>query len=218
MGDQITKDDLDAEVVEYIEGLEATVDELTEKVTKAEADVTAKDGEITELRETMSKMVPATDESADEIEKSLLAKADPAVRALIEKQQADVREAQEIAKAEREQRLTKEFISKAEALPMISESKDDLASVLRKAYDLGGEEYGKQVESLLTAANTQIAKGNLFGNFGSGGSQTTVTASVEAAVADIMKADPKLSKEQAEVEAYRRNPALFDEAMSGQEG
>lgn len=209
----INKDDLDPEVVAYIEGLEDTVDELTEKVTKSDEKVAATEAKVTELQGQIEKMVPKDDDADAEIQKSLLEKADPALRALIEKSQKEAEEATSIAKAEREQRLQKEFISKAESLPMISEKKDDLATVLRKAYDLGGEEYGKQVESLLTAANTQIAKGNLFSIRGSGGGQTTVTASVESAVAEIMKGDPSLTKEQAEVRAYETNPALFDEAL-----
>lgn len=213
----ITKDDLDPEVVAYIEGLENTVDELTEGLEKAEKTVEETNVKVTELQGQIEKMVPKDDETSAEINKSLLEKADPALRALIEKSQKEAQEATEIAKAEREQRLQKEFISKAESLPMISESKDDLATVLRKAYDLGGEEYGKQVESLLTAANTQIAKGNLFSIRGSGGGQTTLTGNVTSAVEAIMKADPTLSKEQAEVRAYEQNPNLFDEALSAQE-
>lgn len=208
MGEQIAKDDLAPEVVAYIDSLEAEVDTLAEQVEKAEE-------RETELRDTLSKMAPKDEAAQEEINKSLLAKADPALRALIEKQQADLKATEEIAKAEREQRLTREYISKAEALPMLSESKDDLAGLLRRVADSLPAEDVTKWETILKAANEQIAQGNLFASYGTGGGDTTVSKSVEAKADEIMKADSSLTKEQAMVKVYEQNPDLYTAAQEG---
>lgn len=210
MGEQIAKDDLDPEVVAYIEGLESEVDILSKQVEDTEQ-------VVTELSETLAKMAPKDDEAAEAIEKSLLAKADPAIRELIEKSQAEAREATAIAKAERDARLDREFISKAEALPMINTDKTTLGSLLRRISDALSPEDSAEVEKMLAAANEQIAKSSLFDTFGHGGAHTTVSASVEAAATDIQKGDPTLTREQAIAKAFETNPGLLAEAMN-QEG
>lgn len=210
MGENIAKDDLAPEVVAYIEGLETEVDTLSKQVEDSET-------VITDLTDTLSKMAPKDDEAAQAIEKSLLAKADPAIRELIEKSQADAREAQQIAKAERDARLEREFISKAETLPMITTDKASLGGLLRRISDALSPEDSAEVEKMLRAANEQIEKSNLFDTFGSGGANHTVSASVEAAAESIQKGDPTLTKEQAIAKAYETNPGLLAEAMN-QEG
>jgi hypothetical protein len=73
---------------------------------------------------------------------------------------------------------------------------------------------------VLKAANEQIAKGNLFTTFGTGGGETTISKSVRAAAEEIRKANPALTIEQAEAQVYATQPELFQMAMTndGQEG
>lgn len=203
----IQKNDLDPEVLAYVEGLETEVTTLTAQVEKAEADLTDKDA-------TIAKMQPTDPEAA---EKEMLSKADPALRRLIEKSQADVAEAQSIAKAERDARLDREFIAKAEALPMLSEDPKVLGGLLRRIGDSLSAEDAAAVEKTLAAANEQIAKGNLFASFGTGGGETTISKSVEAKAEEIQKSDPSLTKDQAIAKVYEDNPALLAQAMTGQE-
>lgn len=209
MTEKVSKDDLDPTVVAYIDSLESEVEDLTKAAEE-------KDGEIADLKGTLSKMAPKDDEAAEEINKALLAKADPAVRALIEKQQADLKAQAEIAKAEREARLEREYVSKAESLPMLTEDKSDLGGLLRRLADALPEEDVKKWDTILKAANEQIAKGSLFDTFGTGGQPTTVSKSVEAQAQEIMKADPNLTFEQAQAKVYETNPALFAQAMKGE--
>lgn len=213
----INKSDLDPEVVAYIDGLETEVETLGAQVEKAEADLTAKDDEITSLNETLSKSSPKDDEAAEEISKALLAKADPAVRALIEKQQADLKQVQAVAKAEREARLEREFVSKAEALPMIAEDKSALAGLLRRISDAMSAEDTAEVEKMLGTANEQIAKGNLFSEFGNSGAETTISKSVKAKADELRKADPTLTEAQAEVLVYEQNPDMAEAAFNGKD-
>lgn len=208
---EINKADLAPEVVAYIEGLESEVDLLSEQVEKSESELEAKDGQITDLTTRLSKSAPVDQEAA---RKEMLEKADPALRAYLVEQDQKVAKAEEIAKAEREARLTREFISKAESLPMITEDKAALATLLRSIHDALKPEESAAVEKMLAAANEQIAKGNLFSTFGTGGGDTTVSKSVEAKAEEIRKADPSLTREQAIAKAYNDDPDLFAQAMT----
>lgn len=218
----INKSDLDPEVVAYIDGLETENDTLSAQVEKAEGDLAAKDAEIADLKDTLSKSTPKDAESEEEITKSLLAKADPAIRALIEKQQADLKRTEDIAKAEREARLEKEFISKAEAMPMLSADTGEedgtkaFAGLLRRAADALSPADNAALEKMLKAANEQIAKGNLFGTFGRDGAETTISKSVKAHVEEIVKANPSITREQAEVMVYEQHPELAEAALNGE--
>lgn len=219
----INKSDLDPEVVAYIDGLESEVDDLTASVEKAEGERDEAKSEVEELKGTLAKSAPVDETAQEEITKALLAKADPAVRALIEKQQADLKAASDIAKAEREARLSKEFLSKAEALPMLSADTGEeagaasLAGLLRRAADALTPEDSAALEKMLKAANEQIAKGNLFGTIGRGGAETTISKSLKAMAAEFRKADPTLTQEMAEVKAMEENPELATALMNGEE-
>lgn len=180
--DEVQKDDLPAVVRTYIEALEAKVEELT-KAAKPEDPL-----------------------------KVALAKADPTIRAVIEKQQEEIKEATALAKAEREARLEREFLAKAENLRMISETPSELAGTLRKLYDANPEEAAK-VEKMLQTANTQIAKGNLFTELGAGGAEITISKSVEGRAEQLMKADPALSREQAIARVYADDPNLYEQEL-----
>lgn len=214
MAEPIVKDDLDPEVVAYIDGLEAEVDDLTKSVE-----------DLTEEKATVEKALADAEanglivKSEDEQRNALLAKADPAVRALIEKAEKDAKDASEIAKAERDARLTREYISKAQSLPMLGESAENLGGLLRRVSESLSPEDAATVEKVLKTANEQIAKGNLFTEFGSGGGSVTVSKSAEAAAAEIRKANPELTEDMALAKAYETNPDLLAEAMTaGQEG
>lgn len=214
----ISKDDLDPEVVEYIDSLEEEVETLSKQVEKSEQDLTAKDEELAAKDEQIAKMRPADEEAEDEISKALLEKADPAVKALIEKQQADLKRVEEVAKAERDARLEREFISKAESMPMLNTDKTALGGLLRRISDALSDEDAAEVEKILKAANAQITESNIFKSFGVGGADTTVSANVEAKAEEIRKANPDLTKEQAIAKAYEEDPALLREAMTNKEG
>lgn len=212
MGDLISKDDLAPEVVEYVEGLESENDTLTKAVED-------KDAEIEVL---MADLQKAEDsglivKSEEEQFTALLEKANPAVRVLLQKQAADLKVQTDIAKAERDTRISKEFISKAEGMPMLAENKDEFGSLLRKVAEALDPEDFVKFDHILKTANEQIAKGNLFAEFGSGGGETTISKSVEAAASEIQKVEPTLTREQAIAKAYETNPALLAADMT-QEG
>lgn len=211
MGDLISKDDLAPEVVEYVEGLEEENADLTKSVEDKDAEIETLKADLKKAED--SGLIVKSEEEQFE---ALLEKADPAVRVLLKKQADDLKAAQEIAKAEREDRISKEYVAKAESLPMLAEDKAEFGGLLRKTAEALGDDFPK-FEQVLKAANEQIAKGNLFEEFGSGGGQVTVSKSVEAAAAEIRKTEPTLTEEQAIAKAYEANPALLAADMT-QEG
>lgn len=207
----ISKDDLDPAVAEYVEALEDEVDDLT-----AERDDALAKAEAAE------KAAESDDDTGDgepdlaEVEKAELAKASPALRALIEKAQHEAEEAGKVAKAERDARLEREFIAKAEKLPMLAdgtEGRAKFAGVLRKAADTMPEPDYAELERVLAAANAQITEGNLFKSAGVGGGDVTISSRLEARAAEIQKADPKLTKDQAVAQAMSLDPSLYDEMV-----
>lgn len=190
MGVQINKSELAPEVVQYIEELESENDELSKALLEADDASIAK---------------------SDEAE--LLAKADPAVRRLIEAQNARLVEAENIAKAEKDARLEREFIAKAETLPNVGEDRSEFGGLLRRISESISKEDAEALDKVLTAANVAIEKSALFGEKGRAG-EHTISASAQAAAEDIRKADPTLTIEQAQARAFEQNPDLFAEALN----
>jgi hypothetical protein len=210
----IKKEDLPAEVVEYIDSLEAHADTLEADL---EAATTQVDTLTKERDDLVAKGAVSDIEKGDADLTAILAKADPAVAAIITKQAADLKTATEAIAKAADERTTTTMVAKAAALPMISETPTELGEVLKTAYGVS-DEFGTQVEGLLKAANTQIAQGNLFASFGKSGAEVTVSASVDAAAAELRKGDPSLTREQAITKAYEQNPALYAEYMADQKG
>lgn len=220
MPQSISKADLDPQVAAYITGLEGEVDTLSSQIEKAEEDIQEREEQIASLKETLSKAAPGTPEGEKAIEDALLEKADPALRAFIEKSRAEAREAQEIAKAERDARLDTVYIAKAAALPHVGQDPSTFGPLLRRVHETLSKEDAEALDQILKAADAQIAEGSLFKTFGNGGATVTSTQ-VESLAADIRKTDPTMSREQAIAKAYEANPDLFTQDMlaaTGQEG
>lgn len=211
---KITKEDLPVEVVEYIDALETHTEQIEAELEKSVAAVVS----VTKERDDLAAKVTTSDiEKGDGDFAVLLEKADPAVRAILTKQKADLAtQAEKIAKAE-DAALTGSMIAKAANLPMISESKNELGDILKTAFGVSVE-FGEKVESLLKAANNQIASANLFGAIGTAGGSSTISSSVETIASELRKGDPSLTNEQAISRAFDQNPALYGEYMAEQKG
>lgn len=202
MGTEISKDDLPAEVVEYIEDIEdALADALG--ITGDDGDDDDNDAE-----DRSDELVGAgVEKSAEEILKS-----NPELAAIVKAAQDEASEAKAIAKAEQDKRLHGEMISKAAALPEISAPTGELAEILKSLY-AEVPEVAPKVEQLLKAANTQLQNSALFEEIGK--STRGEGDPVAAAAAEIRKEKPELTAEQAEAEAFRRNPELYTADLKG---
>jgi len=192
----INKDDLPQEVVDYIDALEDTVDEQDSQIEKMAASGSA---------------LPPIEDDADLA--VILEKADPAVRAVLQKQ-AEQLKANEIAIAKAAtDDIDRTMIAKAAALPNLTVSGEDLTQILKDAYGVSAE-HGEKIENLLKAANEQVEASDMFRELGANGT-STVSASVESAASAIRKDDPTLTAEQALAKAYESNPALYNESLKG---
>jgi hypothetical protein len=151
-----------------------------------------------------------------------LSKADPAVREYIEKAQKRetemverIQKAEDIAKAERTQRETREWVAKAEKLPAIGASSTELGGLLMSLHQKAPQE-AAAVEKILKAANAQLQSSGLFAEVGkSGGGVGGSGDPVEGRAKEIRKSDPTLTPEQAYVRALSENPDLYDAEQAG---
>jgi len=204
MSGKIEKGDfteLPDEALEYIEKVEDRVleveaerDELAKKLTAAEAVATP--------------VAKADESEAEDIFKGLT----PGAREHIQKMETDLAEAQAIAKAERDARLDREFLAKAESLSGLAISAADLAPVLKGVGETSPELLAKVTE-VLTAASNAVKESALFTEIGKRGS-TESAGKVEDIAKALQKADTKLTKEQAFAKALEDNPALYTEYLA----
>lgn len=198
------------------EELQAELTKAQETIAKAEADGTTLKADLAKALADIADLKRQLDEDrepakkAEEINKDEL----PApVRAALEKAETDAKanaeraekaekaagEASEIAKAEREQRLTKEFVAKAEGYKALVVKADEFGPVLKEAAEKLSKESFEAIETVLKAADEQIAKGDLFKEQGRSreGQPDGALAEATKKADEIRKADPKLSPSQA---------------------
>lgn len=125
------------------------VQSLTEKVDELTAELAVDTTEPTE--EDVLKGLP------DSV-KELLAKRDAETEEL--RKRADA--AEEIAKGEREARLTKEYIAKAEALPTLEGDTAQIAGDLREMHEALDEEVAKRLHGHFERLDGLVAQSALF--------------------------------------------------------
>jgi len=118
-------------------------------------------------------------------------------------------DAEGIAKAERDSRLTSEYIAKAVVLDCLVIKAEEFGPVLKGVFEKAPEEFAK-VMAVLTAANEAIKKGGIFKVVGGDGSATNgAQGQIDAKAAELRKSDSSLSKEQAVRKVLKENPELY---------
>ena len=198
--------------------------DLQARLEKAEQDAKEAIEKAEQEREAREKAEAEAKEKADELAKLEAAKpkdgdkgndedeteASKAMKAQLEKAEADrvalekrVSDAEEIAKAERDQRVTGEFITKAEGYNALPIKAAEFGPVLKRAAETLERADFEALDGLLKAANEQIAKGDLFKEMGAnngGGAVLPDSAAAEITrkATELRKADPKMSLIDAE--------------------
>ena len=204
----ISKDDLPEAVVEYITALEDKIDEQDALLSKSGPD--GDDDFEAIIAELVAEGLIEEDVAKGENVAELV-KSNPIVQALISKAEARATEAETIAKAERDERLRRDYIAKAEGFKHLPNDADTLGRLLRavdeKLNPADAEELGK----ILKAADGALESAKLFDELGST-SIVKGSASLESAAEEIRKTDPSLTREQAIAKALENNPALYEEA------
>jgi hypothetical protein len=184
----IDKSKLPEDVRKYVDGLEA---------------------EIAELKKHAGGQQQQPGQSPEDIWKSV----PEAVRKRFEELEKRAKEAEEVAKRERDERVLREYVAKAQAFRGLPVQPDEFGKVLKSLAEKAPEEYQK-VEDVLKAADEAIAKGKLFAEVGKSGGGTTggALAQLESIAKSKMEASGgTLTKEQAFAKACEENPTLYEQ-------
>jgi len=197
MPELINKDDLPQEIQDMLAAKDKEISDL-----KAAAKPAA-DGQKT----TTEKSEPTEIEKA---EKDALAKADPVLRSMIEKAQAKAEAASADAAVEKGARIHREMLSKAAEFKNIPGTVEEKAALLKQAFDVN-DEFGKALEANWKSTNAQLDDPSFLSVVGKSGAETTISKNIEAKIAEIIKADPKVSHDEAFTQVLSANPDMYDE-------
>lgn len=181
---------------EVREAVETQIDSLTKRAENAEAEV---------------QVLKAGEPEGDEGD--ILKNADPAIRKMVEDANAKAAEAEAIAKAERDARLNREFLAKAESLPFVPGEDKAKADVLKSAAALLPDEQYQELEKMLSSMNEMLSKSEFLKTAGNGvASEDSATGRLEA-LAKSRANEKGVSYEKALDEVLSENPDLYAESM-----
>ncbi len=146
----------------------------------------------------------------------------PMVEALWKEQETAVRKAEElekVLKAERDERLRKEYVAKAAEYKHLAVKPEEFGLVLKAIADKAPEELAK-LEAVLKAADEALGQSALFAEVGRGGEGAggSAWAKIEKAAGEIVQQDGKLTREQAVARVLDQHPELYEEYLSERKG
>lgn len=154
----------------------ATTEELQETLAKAEKERDEALKKAQDAEEALAKSRKKKTNDDPEAEPMNKAELPAPVREALEKAEKEAeqlrkeaKEAQEIAKAERDQRVTRDFIAKAEEYKALSVAPAEFGPLLKAANEKLSESEYAELERVLKSADEQIARGDLFKEAGRGG-------------------------------------------------
>jgi hypothetical protein len=189
--DEDSEVEIPAEVFEYIEALESANEELMASIEKMEAE---KHAELMQAEE------------------EILKSADPRLVEIVKAAEERALAAETIAKAERDFRLEREFVSKASELDALPVKADEFGLLLKSVADVLTEEQYDAIWQVLSAANASIAKSAMFGEVGKSSAPSDNDGPmniIEKAAARLMNDEPHLTKEQAIAKAVAADATLY---------
>lgn len=167
-GADITKSDEggDVKMPEHTANLDELLNGVDEKIREAvKAALAKRDEELEALRKRVDELSKKGEDKSDDINKADLPEP---VRKRLEDLEKRAKEAEEIAKAEREARIKAEIRKRAENYANVAKA-DDIADVIYKAQSVSAE-FAEKLEAILKAANERIEKGALFKELGTSAS------------------------------------------------
>ena len=202
-------------------------DEAQALLAKAQEDLAAatseRDDAIAKAAAFGGKKAPPfkADSKQDDDDEDDVSKADlpAAVRARLEKADAEIvalrkqaDEAAAIAKAERDRRVTSEFVAKADAdFRCVGGNPDEFGPILKRASETLDKADYDALEQRLRAANAQIETSAIFkamGANGDGDARIGVDGEVTRKAQELRKNDSSLSLVEAKARVFAENPDL----------
>lgn len=118
---------------------------------------------------------------------------------------------------ERDARLDREFLSKAEKLPALGLKPAELGALLKRLSAVDEKLANELIEKVLAPANTKASKvDELLKEIGRApkgeGDGLTADEKIQKAAEELRKANPKLTAAQAEVEVTKAHPELYEQS------
>jgi len=132
----------------------------------------------------------------------------------IKKAEAKAEETDKILKAERDERLLKEFVTKADGFKNLSVKSDVFGKILKKISAALSDDENKELDRVLKSADDNIT--NLFKEYGhdnDNDDDASAVAQLEKAAVTIAKRDG-ITKEVAFVKAMDENPELAKKELA----
>jgi Asp-tRNA(Asn)/Glu-tRNA(Gln) amidotransferase B subunit len=156
-------------------------------------------------------------QAASELSKETLEKMDPATQAIVKQlleenvvTKAEAKEARQIAKELKEEKILKEYIEKAEDLPHLAIEPIKFGPVL-KALGEGHPAEFSEIFRVLKAADVAIEKSELFKEIGKAGSgESDAEAQVYARARGMVAKDGELTFDEAVCKVLDDNPELYE--------
>ncbi|CAB5220454.1 hypothetical protein UFOVP238_59 [uncultured Caudovirales phage] len=187
---------------------EGLTPEAIEYIEKLEDLVIAKDDEINNLLSDPD--VESKEDYVYEDDLEEVAKSDPTVAALLAKYEAAesrALEAETIAKAERDARITNEMVVKAQGYESIAPV-NEMADILKSLHEIDSDLFNA-VDGIFAKAASTVAESNLFTEIGKS-SDSTVGADLDAVAKSLRADDPSLTAAQAVAKALEARPDLYN--------
>lgn len=122
---------------------------------------------------------------------------------------------EKLLKAEKDERLKKEYISIAKEYTHLPIKADEFGVVLKTLAEVAPEEY-KKVDELLKSVNKELEQSELLKEYGTsyeGGTHSDSWAKIEKTADQLVEKDPKLTKEEAITKVLEDHPDLYSEYM-----
>lgn len=194
---------------ELLKGLPEEAQQAIKKLQADAAKVADLEKQVEELKKGQDK--------GDEGQVDLFKGMSPEQRAHFEKMQKRAEEAERIAKEEREARLRKEYIQKAQELSGLNISAEEFGPILKSAAEKLPEEEFTKLHEVLKSASKVIETSSIFKEQGrDGAGEDTALAELEKKAEELRKADSSLTKEAAFTKAMQEYPELYERYKRGE--
>lgn len=195
--------------------LKKAQDEVAELKKATTADDSTDDDDLSkaDLPEAVRKRLEKAEQAAEQAEKDAIER--------IAKAEKVAQESADIAKAERDARVTREFITKAEAYRALPVEAEKFGPVLKSVSEKLTKEEAEAIDTLLKAVDEQIAAGELFKEQGRGGTAPkadSAVAEVQRKAEDLRKSDANLRPDQAMDRVLNSDRALQERYLAEMRG
>lgn len=152
-----------------------------------------------------------------ELSKEAIAKMDPETQAVVKQlleenvvTKAEAKEAKQIAKELKDEKILKEYVAKAEDLPHLAIEPLKFGPVLKALGESHPDEFS-EIFRVLKAADAAIEKSELFKEVGKAGSgESSAEAAVYAKARGLVAKDGDLTFEEAVSKVLEEDPELYE--------